>query len=340
MEQLMNLNLQTIKLFTERMGVKSVLQTKPADFSRVDKFQLKVLQKDTFTSSLSKASRTLSEAVPKYVPLSSGEYKHFKAQVGIIKKNNFEGLDMVKSLSIFERKKLIKNLEIDGNVENFLLTATGNKPAVWLANVPFDVKHKDFDTVFFSRASTYSASPKSVNNFSFVMNRDKVKGIINDNLDIYRQRLNLDKKSTVDDIYTVLLQEKTIPECQYEARDIIGLTLGYPKDSSLLFHLNCCDNWSIFDDKEQAKFNLKKILMSKSSPYAGLSIDFKTHLASQIDKINPKFSRDYFKTDARDNMYVFNAIIEEPSAFNKILTEIRDTCSQLKKINKGSKKAA
>ena len=317
------------------MGVKSVLQTKPADFSRVNKLQLQVLQKDTFTSSLRKSNIILTPTISSYTPLKPSEYNLFKKQIQIFKNNNLEGLEMVKHLSTKQKMGLIKRIG-ERSMENFVLFATGNKPSILLDKIPEAITIKDIDIVSLSNSVVLPSGKKLIFDHSFLLNRNLVKNVIKENFDIYQKRLKLDKNASIDEVYNVLIDKNTLSWCQAEAPDIHGLTLGFPRDSSLIFTLNNGKDNQIFKNQELIKGTLKQALFSENSPYKDFDNKFKEHLLTQIDKINPSHSGEKLNTGA--DAYAFKAFVEEPEAFSKILTGIRKTCVELIKINKNVNK--
>jgi len=325
----MLVNAQKIKSFVQQSPIESLL-TKPVELGKINVAGLKLqtLQKDTFTSSSGCIKEALKVNVPKYTPLSSFESTLFENQLNDLRTNNFEGLEIVQNLSIQERKNLVETLVQDCNVANFVLVSTGNKPAVWIrGKLPEAFAHKNFDLIKFKKSS----------DDMIVLNRNIVKNVIKENFEIYQKRLHLDKNATVNEVYNVLKNPKIFKKCLNDAHDLVGLTLGYPRDCSLLFQLNMCDNSKILVDKELAKIDFKKILISKESPYKDFDNGFKNHLLCQIEKMNSTSSTEYLNTPKYSNAYIFNALVEEPEALNKILNSIRNACLKVKQINENFK---
>lgn len=331
----MIINKTTVKILTRQSRVKSVIQTSPLEFLSGSFPKIKTLKRDTFSICPKGVKKSAADAVTVYFPLKTEELGEFKNQVQILKDKNFAGLDIVKNLSEKERGDLIESFR-KGEAEEFLLVATGNKPAVLLGSMPAKLNHKDFDVISFKRYVPLPSGKKLVADQTVILNKQKVKEVIEDNFELFQRRLKLDAGSTVEHIYQVLKNKSTLEKCQSRDVDLFGLTLGYPKNSSLIFNLAYSraqgNAYKIFENKQSAGV-LKKILMSESSPYKDFDNRFKWDLMAQINKINPKVSPEYLKTEG--NFYVFNALVEEPSAFNKILSGIRKASSQLAKINEG-----
>jgi hypothetical protein len=197
--------------------------------------------------------------------------------------------------------------------------------------LPEFVTNKGADFVKFKTNIVLENNKKVVFDHTIMLNRTAVKEIIKNNYYIYQKRLGLNKKVTVDEIYEVLKKGETFKKCQTDAPDIIGLTLGYPRDSSLLFSLTQTDKWKIRRNLEEEKQNLKYILRSENSPYKSFSKKFQTHMLNQVNKMALAFSSEFLNQGC--NSYVFNALVQEPKAFQKILANFRIAINKLKRMN-------
>lgn len=273
--------------------------------------------------------------------INSSEIEEFNKQAETLKSNLLQGLKITENFSPEERKELADYLIneiplgpctiVDDMTDIFMLMATGNKPAMLHTatlspKLAALMKHNGYDTIG-----------------RFVLDRNAVKKVIGDNIDIYRNGLGLDKNSSVEDLYK-MLSSKDSPLIKDESpQDIIGLTLGFPRDNVIIFHL--VDVLKSKNKTASVK-NIKKLLMSQDSPYKGFSDEFKRHLLQRLDSIKqggifqreiPRFGAQKFVSDnSGSSPYNFSVFVDEPGEINRIIQSIRNALSKLKEINNAS----
>lgn len=256
-----------------------------------------------------------------YKPLIEGENSAFHRELKIIKNNNLKGLKLTERLNSKEKIHLIKLLTSVGNFENFVLFATGNKPSVSIAgNISKNLsRQKGVDVVKYNH-DLYGEHVK----LTVLMNPKRVKAVIFENLELYQKRLNLGKNSSVDEIYDFFKKDSNICKLSLTHGDIFGLTLGFPKINSLFFQLKTVAG---------SLDGIKPLILSKKCPYKNISGNLQKELLGKTDKIVKKTASEYFNLKEHEAAYMFNAYVEEPESFGKILDEIRCCIKALSKIN-------
>lgn len=167
--------------------------------------------------------------------LQQSELDDFAIEANRLKNNNLQGLDIVANLSPSERKEFLQAIIED--MDQFALMATGNKPAVWtstastkkLRELASKIKSDKYDIIFANGKDTGA----------LILDKKLVKNIIKENSEVFRRRLNLKDTSTVDDIYTAFTDpnnSSTALNGEFNS-DLLGLTLGFPKNDTLLWNI-------------------------------------------------------------------------------------------------------
>lgn len=277
--------------------------------------------------------------------LSKAEIKGFERQSNFLKNNNFKGLDITKGLSeenlaklknilIYKEKRGMRFVTEDES-KYFIIMATSNKPAALTSTqveYPAEiVKNFNFNGYDVLKNDDFM----NITN-TFILNRSNVKKVIGKNLDFFQKRMELDKETNIDEIYNILLSEKSPLKDQDNFSDIRGLILGYSKDNSILFNLR-----NALPKNAWTKSNLKDLFLFGWHPYIEFDDKFKQHFLKQIDKIKVE---DLYEANpsglsiTQDKsylpMYAFVAFVEEPMEFKRIVNDIRMSTAKLKQINK------
>lgn len=290
------------------------------------------------------------EKTPVFQKLTPKEINSFNEQVDILKSNNFEGLDLVKVASNEDKVNLKNDLiqeinwgshtTLDDESNDFSLMATGNKPSFLTSGISQQTanlfKSNGYDVV---KKEFYIKNRKIVN--TLILDKKNVKKVIENNLDLYQKRLNLSKYATVDKIYNTIISKKN-PLLEKEKDDLLGLTLGFPRDNSILYNLHHLINKK---GKEFNNENFKDIFTSNDSPYKNFSKDFKKHVLEQIDNMKltedgfGKGSGEYLTTNKMHvNARPFVVFVDEPKAFGEIVDKFRNATLKLKQINEANAK--
>lgn len=264
-------------------------------------------------------------SVTKIDRLNQKDIDQYNNELETLVSRNLEGLDAVEHLSKEERVELIKELQKTKDTDVFMLFATENKPAIWTQTRIAELIKTDNNDVVRSYNFNPNTGEKEYKT-AFVLNKNEVKKVIENNLELYQKRLNLNKNNTSDDIYTQLIREDG-PLVQ-APDDIMGLTLGYPKDNCIIFYL---------DEKTGAnldKQKMKDFLMSENSPYKDMSDEFKNNILKQIDLSQRRRNTDYYRANGdAGQIYPAVAFFPEVDEFNRMNISIRNTTNQLHQIN-------
>jgi len=254
------------------------------------------------------------------------------------KDGNLRGLDVAKNLSAEEQLALIKTLEISAGIDDFLMTATKEKPSCWI-EIPKDfdaskMNSKEFEALKFERKFGETSS-------MILLNKKMVKDLIEENTELYAKRLGLDKNSSNDDIYRALVGD--LKTSDIFKQDLLGVTLGFGRDNGIIFQLEQI----VPDFTPEMRQNLdiykkaiKEALYSENSPYKDFDEAFKAGVAERIDEIkeisNP-YIPGYHSVDYTRSIYEQNQRIEHLRAANKKLAVVNDDSVVLTRPKPGGK---
>ena len=248
-----------------------------------------------------------------------------------IQPDNFNRIALLKGLSSEEIAILQKSMRCsDANC--FFPTLTGHKPACIIG--------MGEDLSFLSRIKTKNplgskfdfVHLKELGNQTFVLNKEKVLEVISRNKDFYTARLGLSNNSSIDDIYNFMLQYKNqVFNCTQTGKfnDIVGITLGFPKQSSMMFELErLCDlsnlkNIKYTDELRKKPSLYKKIMLETLNKnkelYKNLSVDEYNGLIRAIENYKP------IKTKGiADRYYQYVKLANEPTEFARIDKSVED----------------
>ena len=247
-----------------------------------------------------------------------------------IQPDNFNRVALLKGLSPDELAILQKSVYMDANC--FFPTLTGHKPACIIG--------MGEDLSFLSRIKTKNPLEsqfdfvhlKELGNQTFVLNKEKMLEVISRNKDFYTARLGLANNSSIDDIYNFMLQHKNqVFNCTLKGKfnDLVGITLGFPKQSSMMFQLEqLCDlsklkNIKYADELRKKPSLYKKIMLETLNKnkelYKNLSVDEYNGLVRAIKNYKP------IKTKGiADRYYMYAKLADEPAEFARINKSVED----------------
>ena len=257
------------------------------------------------------------------------EISYYKIQEAI-QPDNFNRIALLKGLSSEEIAILQKSADMDANC--FFPTLTGHKPACIIG--------RGEDLSFLSKIKTKNSLGnnfdfvhlKELNNQTFVLNKEKTLEIISRNKDFYTARLGLGNNSSIDDIYNFMLQHKNqVFNCTQTGKfnDLVGITLGFPKQSSMMYQLEIlCDVSNLKNIKYVAELRknptlYKKIMLETLNKnkelYKNLSVDEYNGLVKAIENYKP------IKTEGiADRYYQYVKLADEPTEFARINNSVDD----------------
>ena len=220
----------------------------------------------------------------------------------IIKKENFKNLKFLVCHTPKEKEALRKAF-IDNcfALDEFFATIHGTKPACYQG---FTANSKSFSNAL-KKLSTFRLNGKDYNVISknfcdskafFVLNKDEVCNVIDKNKDIFAHRLNIEKSASSESIYNLLTAVKSPLLNKADSgdsyNDLIGLIIGYPKKSSMVFQLEkFVQNKTGLDmvlereNLETYKQALLKAIDENGSPYKGMDSKFIEEMKDFISNI-------------------------------------------------------
>lgn len=220
-----------------------------------------------FTSKIS----PLANPVTKLLPIDtfqSQQAEYFYKYKECFQWENFSRIKLFDKFNSLEKK--IFKTEVLLNMDQFFATALGYKPAFLSPQLHYVKKLTPLTNQLLDIVSYKSDKNKCV----IMFNRNSVKELIGENKNIYIQLLNLDNKSSVDEIYNTLIH------CQdlLAKEDLLGITLGFPIEDSLIFKLDNTllnkgiDTIELRKNIEQYKKTLLEFLHSEQCPYQNDSL--------------------------------------------------------------------
>lgn len=250
--------------------------------------------------------------------------------------NNLEGIDALSNLTAAERKQLVELLALD-NPQTLLIFLQGQKPGAILSGnddliaLLNKLKSEDVDIVNTRVNGDFSlqgGNSQYINN-AYLINKKQAKDVISDNKELFAKRLGLNENTSVDEIYAKLIS-KDGPLGKGEHHDLLGMILGYPKTSTLIFQLeSAIPNFTpqMRTDISKFKEDLLKVLYGENSPYKNMSDEFKANLAEKINSItNVRSAKDVL---GGFEEYPFTYYVDEPAEIARIRNNIEKTAETL-----------
>ena len=180
---------------------------------------------------------------------------------------NFSKIKYFKDLNCFQRIKSLYKLKKSNSANEFFATLNGNKPACFLG-AGDGVAHLKNNKEFLAKCDII------INNKDcYILNKNKLKEFIKNNKEIYTSRLEMKKDASIDEIYNKLLKSEAFVKGS-TSQDLLGITLGFPKYSSMMFNLERIANLSYLNRNNPASYkeSLLKVLRGENSPYKNLNL--------------------------------------------------------------------
>ncbi|MCM1002901.1 MAG: hypothetical protein NC408_01010 [Candidatus Gastranaerophilales bacterium] len=278
------------------------------------------------------------KSIPKEISMEK-VVENFQNKLDEMLDNNFEGFEIFAPFNEDERIDFIDYLEEGfSDTETFCMFATGQKPSVLLSGdleyIELAKKINDVDKVTVKVVLGKDEDAFLVNQI-FLFNKTMVQELINDNLELFKVRLGLTEESSVSKIYEHLISDNgpiasdgATMKSSYN--DIIGLLLGYPKTSCMIYELerrmpNPKLRYSY--DLTEYKSELLKLLKGENSPYKNMNREFIKSLADKISSI-----KDIKRAPALlggFEGYPFMYYVEEPDEILKIQSRIQETVQRI-----------
>ena len=217
-------------------------------------------------------------------PYPKNKLKCMEELAKCFEKENLKKIDFFKNLSEEELQILSKSEGIDKS--QIIATITGHKPAC------FDISDEAINFAKAIQGTKYAdefiaINVKSSPKHFCILNKKQVREIIDSNKEIYCRELGLDINTSTEEVYKKWLKciENEFPSGEKPLA--FGLTLGYPKYSSLIYTL---ENGFLQNNEklgmawvkseggikqEQYKDILLKAIRHEDSPFKNYSEEFK-----------------------------------------------------------------
>lgn len=165
-----------------------------------------------------------------------------------------------------------------------------------------------------------------------ILNRNEVFRVIEQNREVFIKRLGLPINTATENIYKEVCNTLHYNVIDSQKLDIMGLTLGYPKYSSMIFNLEHLGGIpsQLRENPLEYKKALLKILNSEKSPYQNLSQTEKDKLLSAINSIekieNNPFGKIYPFVNYTPEPEELQRISQTVENFRTINPELYDLC--------------
>lgn len=147
---------------------------------------------------------------------------------------------------------------------------------------------------------------------TFVLDKAQVLKIIENNKDIYTTRLCLEKNTNCEEIYKrlkVAIKQNNMQKIN----DIIGITLGFPVQNSLIFHLEKSAelDLSLRNNIDLFKIKLLRFFGDARFPYKNLPKE-------QLDKLRSSICNIKKIETVNNPIYDFVKYVDEPKEISRI----------------------
>lgn len=243
--------------------------------------------------------------------------------------NIFKKLKISKNLTSSEQMQALNVLTNYGNQEIFLATLKGTKPTALLSECKQVDNVKDLTINVLEKLNlgknftlvdgeVFAFSGRITKN-KYLFNNKEVLNIIKQNKEIFALRLNLPESTPIKEIYKALIQS-----CKNNngkmADDLLGLTLGFPKFDSIIYHLEKCGK-ILSKDRLSPDFKEKLIavLRGSDSPYKGLPEKILSSIESMIQKISTDKLKNIATQGSFNNeLYQFINYVDDPVELARI----------------------
>lgn len=226
----------------------------------------------------------------------------------------FRNLKMCKNLTPEEKNLAYEYLIKKGNNKNvFLGVLSGDKPVASLSAIknlhsnsenPLNVLRKlDLgDNIEWVKGRYWN---NETNNFfnDCMINKKSLFEIIKNNKEIYTKRLDLSKTSSTKKIYNSLINysinNNGLPN------DLFGITLGFPKYDSMIFHIDNMYNLNNMRQSTEYVDNLLKTFKKEDFPYKNIDKKTLNNLIKSIKNINQENFKNISLRIYNDGLYQF-----------------------------------
>ena len=246
---------------------------------------------------------------------SNPEFKELKNVLTLNK------LPLFKDLCFFDvlrfKKQFLSDLYGDG-IRVFFSTIEGKKPA-GLIHANCGMRYLNRATYpnkidFIHLAPVYEGFFDNRYN-SYILNREEVFKLIEKNKEVYANRLGLSQENSTEYIYKVLKKALNdgVNRKGEEIDDIVGITLGYPKQNSMIFHLEKCAgiDCELRGNIPEYKAKLLEFFNDEKFPYRNLS-------DAKIEKLKADIKSIKEIKPFHNAIYDFVQYIDEPQEIKRV----------------------
>lgn len=269
-------------------------------------------------SSVQPKLKSLPDSFEHCKSFAEKEVEKFKAW------GNFIKIKCLEHLNTFEKIALKNTIENSYELD-FYQTLFGTKPSCFISgtkNLGFlkkiSLENKNLEAINYKRHGFQHA---------IILNKESVNKIINENKDIFTDRLKLPENTPVGNIYSKL--KTALKQSDYD--ELLGITLGFPRKDSIIFGLEQgvkktknIDPVELRKDVPKFKEEILEFLDSKDCPYkdSRLKEEIKEIInnISDIKPCNKKYYK-YIKYTNDSDVVIDKSIkdFEENFTYDKLL---------------------
>ena len=263
---------------------------------------------------------------------AQGFAANYKNYINEVIEGKLDKIELTKHLTLSQKQDFLTNIEPDK--ASFCSLIFGDKPTVLLCgDLDYLKPTKEYDIL--KRKIHVSVKDKDFAfDNTFILNKEKTKQTISDNIEFYKTRLNMKDETSVDEVYETLTGENS-PLLTNEKHDIIGITLGFSPINSVLFQLEQTSPNIVNERKDLDKYKKLMLnkLLSEKSPYKDFSQRFKNNIASAIRGISDKEKP--FENNFSEFGYSSVNITDDDLHNQKIVRSILKTFHNIKSLING-----
>ena len=231
-------------------------------------------------------------------------------------------LPLFKNLCFFDvlrfKKQFLGDLFSDG-IRVFFSTIEGKKPAGLICS---DGCMRYLNRIAYpSKMDLIHLTPVREGLFekrynTYILNKEEVLKLIEQNKEIYVNRLGLSQENSTEYIYRILKRalKEGVNRKGENIDDIVGITLGFPKQNSMIFHLEKCAgiDCELRGNLPEYKAKLLEFFKDEKFPYKNLSTKKISELRASIESIEEI-------KPFHNAIYDFVQFVDEPKEMKRII---------------------
>ena len=244
--------------------------------------------------------------------------------------NSLNKFELTKGFSSKDKREFYSTIGSD--YKSFAALCLDEKPSILLSGKLDYFKSTDNFDVLHLKVKSKDLNSNSCFKNTMILNKPLAKKVIEENKQLFTQRLDLNNEASVDNIYKKIIKSDAISNINNN-HDLLGVLLGFSPINSVLFHLDqqIPNNLEMRENVDKYRIAMLNNLLSEKSPYKDFNQLFKQNIASKIRIIGN--DKDTFEAKWSEFGHTYINIVPDVVHDNKIINRIKNTSDKSKKIN-------